>query len=47
LDDWFGFFHPFVETWGGPKKKQKKEKEKDPVTTPCLRAYFAGGRVSN
>jgi hypothetical protein len=46
LDDWFGFFHPFVETWGGQKKKKRK-KEKDPVTTPCLRAYFAGGRVSN
>jgi hypothetical protein len=43
LDDWFGFFHPFVETWG----EKKKEKEKDPVTMPCLRAYFAGGRVSN
>jgi hypothetical protein len=27
--------------------REKKEKEKDPVTMPCLRAYFAGGRVSN
>jgi len=31
----------------GEDKKKKRKKEKDPVTTPCLRAYFAGGRVSN